>query len=131
MKFLALLGLFTFSCSAFSAPMSENMSICYKFSKNKLIEKSRCIVSTGYGAGGSYVTLEQGKSTYNVEIENHYDKKTDSYEEGDITINDVVATYYYRNLSYKRITDKRFIHDDSLNCFLAKNKKIDICYKPL
>ena len=129
MKFLALLGLLIFSCSAFSAPMSEEVSICYKFNKDKLINKSTCVVSTGYGAGGSYITLEKGKSIYNIEIENRYDKKTDSYEEGDITLNEMLVTSYYRDLFYNKIADKSFVNDDSLSCFLTKNKKIDICYK--
>ena len=46
------------------SPMSEDISICYK-----VIKKSSCIVSSGYGAVGSYTSIEQGKTTYLIETE--------------------------------------------------------------
>ena len=64
MKFLITLVLSIICGAAYSAPMSEDISICYK-----VIKKSSCIVSSGYGAVGSYTSIEQGKTTYLIETE--------------------------------------------------------------
>ncbi|WP_180644934.1 hypothetical protein [Acinetobacter bereziniae] len=129
MKKLITLGLFLISGTTFGAPMSEDMKICYKFSNNKLVSKSSCIVSSGYGAGGSYTSIEQGKKEYSVETQMCYNKKTDEQEECGTSLNGVDANFYYRDLFYKKISDISLISDNSLKCFITKNKKIDICYK--
>lgn len=129
MKYIVSIVLACLSCLAHSAPMSENISICYQFNNDKLIKRSACIVDSGYGAGGSYINIEQGKSVYLIETESLYDKKNDSYNDGETTLNDIAATSYFRNLFYKKITDKSLISENSLSCFMTKNKKIDVCYK--
>lgn len=129
MKKVIIVCLSIFSCSVYSAPMREDVSICYKFNNEKLVNKSTCIINSGYGAGGSYISIEQGKTTYNVETINNYNEKTDEYEESQPTLNSMPATYYHRDLFYKKITDSSLITDDSLNCIKTKNLKIDICYK--
>jgi len=129
MKYLLLLIGFLCSSSIYSAPMSEDVSICYKFSNDRLVNKSTCIINSGYGAGGSYVAIEHGKFTYNIETMNNYNEKTDDYDESEPTVNDMPAYYYHRDLFYKKITDSSFVTDSSLNCVKTKNKKIDICYK--
>jgi hypothetical protein len=129
MKYLVLLGGLISTTFTYSAPMSEELSICYNFNSDKLVKKSSCIVHSGYGAGGSYVSIEQDDSIYNIETSNNYDEKTDSYEESEPTLNDMSARFYHRDLFYKRITDKSLITDNSLNCVVTKNKKLDICYK--
>lgn len=129
MKNLILVFFSIFSCSIYAAPMNEEVSICYKFSNDQLVKKSTCIISSGYGAGGSYVAIEQGKFTYNIETMNNYNEKTDDYDESEPTVNDMPAYYYHRDLFYKKITDSSFVTDSSLNCVKTKNKKIDICYK--
>lgn len=115
--------------SAYSAPINEDISICYQFTNNKLTKKSSCFVSSGYGAGGSYTTIEQGKSTYSIETEMCYKAKTDEYEECGTSLNNFEAKFYYRDLFYKKITDMSLVIDNSLKCFITNNKKIDICYK--
>ena len=69
MKYFILLGGLLFTTFTYSAPMSEESSICYNFNSDKLVKKSSCIVHSGYGAGGSYVAIEQGRHTYNIETE--------------------------------------------------------------
>ena len=129
MKCFVLFGVLISSSLVYSAPMREELSICYKFTNDKLAKKSSCIVHSGYGAGGSYVALEQGKSIYNIETQINYNEKTDSSEESEPTLNDLPATFYTRDLFYNKIEDKSLITDNSLRCYRTKNKKIDICYK--
>lgn len=129
MKYFILLGGLLFTTFTYSAPMSEESSICYNFNSDKLVKKSSCIVHSGYGAGGSYIAIEQGRHTYNIETEITYNEQTDDSEESEPTLNDMSARFYHRDLFYKRITDKSLITDNSLNCVVTKNKKLDICYK--
>lgn len=129
MKFFITLILSMICGAAYSAPISEDISICYQFTNNKLTKKSSCFVSTGYGAGGSYTSIEQGKTEYSIETQMCYNKKTDEQEECGTSLNDVDANFYYRDLFYKRISDMSLISDQSLKCYMTKNKKIDICYK--
>lgn len=129
MKNLILVCFSIFSCSVYAAPMNEEVSICYKFSNDQLVKKSTCLISSGYGAGGSYVAIEQGKLHYNIETSNTYNEKTDDYDESEPTLNDMPAHYYHRDLFYHKITDKSLITDQSLNCIKTKDKKIDICFK--
>ena len=129
MKNLILACFSILSCSVYAAPMNEEVSICYKFSNDQLVKKSTCIINSGYGAGGSYVSIEQGKLSYNIETELTDNEQTDDSEESEPTLNDMSARFYHRDLFYKRITDKSLITDNSLNCVVTKNKKLDICYK--
>lgn len=129
MKYLILLGGLISTSLSYSAPMSEELSICYKFKSNELVNKSSCIVHSGYGAGGSYVAIEQGTLTYNIETEITHNERTDEYEESKPTLNDLPAKFYARDLFYKKIEDQTLITDDSLRCYQTENKKIDICYK--
>ena len=129
MKYLILLGGLISTTFSYSAPMSEELSICYNFNSDKLVKKSSCIVHSGYGAGGSYVAIEQGRHTYNIETEITYNEQTDDSEESEPTLNDLPAKFYARDLFYKKIEDHSLITDDSLRCYQTKNKKIDICYK--
>lgn len=129
LKIFITLSLAISSGIAYTAPMNEDAAICYKFSNDKLVSKSTCIVSTGYGAGGAYTSIEQGKTTYSIETEMCYKAKTDEYEECGTSLNDVEANFYYRDLFYKKISDTSLISNNSLNCYITKNKKIDICYK--
>ena len=129
MKYFILLGGLLFTTFTYSAPMSEELSICYNFNSDKLVKKSSCIVHSGYGAGGSYVAIEQGRHTYNIETEITYNEQTDDSEESEPTLNDLPAKFYARDLFYKKIVDQTLITDDSLRCYQTENKKIDICYK--
>ncbi|NNG82930.1 hypothetical protein [Acinetobacter sp. ANC 5378] len=129
MKYFIMLVLSIVCETAYSAPMNEDATICYKFSNDKLVNKSSCIVSSGYGAGGSYTSIEQSGNTYSIETEMCYKAKTDDYEECGTSLNNVEANFYYRDLFYKKISDMSLVSDNSLKCFITKNKKIDICYK--
>ncbi|MDI9741823.1 hypothetical protein ABTH99_17340 [Acinetobacter baumannii] len=129
MKYLILLGGLISASFTYSAPMSEELSICYTFKSDKLVKKSSCVVNSGYGAGGSYVAIEQGTLTYNIETEITHNERTDEYEESEPILNDLPAKFYARDLFYKKIEDQSLITDDSLSCYETKNKKIDICYK--
>lgn len=130
MKYFILLSFMLFnSCIVYSAPMADELGICYKFEDNKLIKKSVCIIHSGYGAGGSYVTLEHDGFSYNIETSIVYDEKTDEYEQTEPMLNGIPATFYSRNLFYEPITDEKLVQDDSLNCIVSKDRKKDICYK--
>jgi len=109
--------------------MHEDVSICYKFSHDTLVNKSTCLIHSGYGAGGSYVAIEHGNFIYNIETMNNYNEKTDDYEVSEPTVNGMSAYFYNRDLFYKEITDHSLITDNSLNCIKTINNKIDICYK--
>lgn len=97
MKHLIFLCGLVSTSFVYAAPMSEELSICYNFKSDKLVHKSSCIVHSGYGAGGSYVALEQGKSIYNIETQITYNEKTDSSEESEPTLNELPATFYTRD----------------------------------
>ena len=103
LKIFIILSLAISSGAAYTAPISEDAAICYKFLNDKLVNKSTCIVSNGYGAGGSYTTIEQGKSTYSIETEMCYKAKTDEYEECGTSLNNFQAKFYYRDLFYKKM----------------------------
>ena len=126
---LITLILTVLSGASHSAPMNEDVSICYKFVNNKLVNKASCIVSSGYGAGGTYTSIEQGKNTYSIETQMCHNNKTDEDEECGTTLNNVDANFYYRDLFYEKISDMSLVSDNLLKCFITKNKKTDICYK--
>lgn len=88
MKFLITLVLSIICGAAYSAPMSEDISICYK-----VIKKSSCIVSSGYGAVGSLLEAPKDYATRSIDpksdiatdslskIESNYDGLTTGQEE--------------------------------------------------
>lgn len=126
-----LLGLSACSLSFVtnSAPMGEDTGICYVFKANKLVKKSTCIVSYGYGAGGHYQSIDLGGVEYNTETTTCYDSKKDEQYDCGTTLNDMDAEYYNRDLFYNKISDPSLVDDRSLGCYKTKNNKIDICVK--
>lgn len=113
----------------FAAPMNDRPAVCYIFNLGKLKSMSPCILSSGYGAGGTYDVLRIGKRKYVAETSTCYDEKTDNNFECGTTLNNKEAIYYKRNLFYDVIVDSSLIDDDALSCYITKDKKTDICFK--
>lgn len=116
---LAVAVLATFGVSAptaHSAPMGEGVGVCYAFKGDKLKSQQPCIISQGYGAGGSYTTLTIGKKSYNFEYPSEYDHDEEDYWD-----------YYFRNLFYQRISILQITEGQYLTCFY--HKPYDMCYK--
>ena len=126
---LSALVLWAIGTMVHAAPMGEKAAVCYIFKADKLKSKSPCILSMGYGAGGSYASMLIGEKLYNAETSNCYDKKKDEQYECGTSLNGKDAIHYNRNLFYKKITDSSLITENSLSCYLSKDKKIDICVK--
>lgn len=99
------------------------------FKANKLVKKSTCIVSYGYGAGGHYQSMDMGGVEYNTETTTCYDSKKDEQYDCGTTLNDMDAEYYKSDLFYNKISDPSLVDDRSLGCYKTKNNKIDICVK--
>lgn len=124
---LSLIGAFVGVASA--APVDEKPGICYQFSGSKLINKSTCIISSGYGAGGSYNSIQIGKKEYTAETSTCYDSKKDESVECNTELNGKSAMFYNRDLFYKVIANKNLINENSLSCYQTLDKKTDICFK--
>lgn len=115
--------------NAYAAPMDERAAVCYVFAAGKLKTKAACILSSGYGAGGSYESAQIGKQTFNAETSTCYDEKRGKDVVCDTSLNDHDAKHYYRDLFYQPITDASLIDDRSLSCYITKDRKTDVCFK--
>ncbi|MCH7328962.1 MULTISPECIES: hypothetical protein [Acinetobacter] len=124
-----MLAIVSFHHIAHAAPTGEKVAVCYIFKGDKIINHSPCILSTGYGAGGTYESMQIGKKSYEAETQICYDKKSDNNIECGISLNGKDATYYHRNLFYNKIDDIKLINSDSLSCYITKDKTTDICIK--
>ncbi|TEU30078.1 hypothetical protein [Alkanindiges illinoisensis] len=130
MRSIILLSLaYLISGVAHAAPTDDRSGICYTFSGNKLLTKFSCLVSTGYGAGGTYESMKMGKKQFNAEISTCYNQATEETTECGASLNEKDAIHYYRDLFYKKITDPTLVDSRSLSCYQTEDKKTDICVK--
>lgn len=94
---------------AFSSPLPDELSICYKVKNDKVINKGTCIISSGNFAGGNYIDIQ-------------YKGKEYSYT-GD-------SKGYRRDSYFQKIPKSEPLlstGDNEIICF--KDKTYDICYK--
>lgn len=110
---LGALFLSLISSLAQARPMPDEVGVCYQFKDDKLIDMGVCVISAGYGAGGTYTHMKfQGKS-YTYERSN--DKEYDDY---------------VRDVFYGKVTDIAILdsmeEEEMIYCF--KDKPYDICH---
>ncbi len=131
-KFVLASLLAMMTTTAFAWVNPDQKTTCYTFKNNKLQNKSTCVMQTGGGAGGMYLTLKVGKKSYHFETEtlteamktvyypipNNFDKTKD------------VIDYYRHPKTYKIVEEYQIgKNTNALFCQKTKDGKVDICYK--
>lgn len=108
-----LLGLYPML--ALTAPNPDELAICYKVKKDKIVNKGTCVISSGNMAGSLYTGVQyQGKKYYYA-------------SSGDDQAN---FKGYRRNSSFDRIPNSDPLVSTGKNeiiCYIGK--PYDICYK--
>ena len=115
--------------AVFAGEWETQQGTCYFMADGKPQQQHQCKLSSGYGAGGTYVSAEIGRQTINTEIQTCYDKKTDRDVECGATLNDAEAKHFYRDAAFKPITDPKRINNKSLSCYRTLDRKQEFCFK--
>lgn len=108
------------AATAYAYDGATNYANCYLFSKNKLVNKGKCLVSTSGGAGGYTTVITYNKKTYSREYST-MDEKSMKYSE---------RFDYYRHPKTLKKT-KTYRGDDMLLCSLYGKKKVDLCWQSI
>lgn len=121
-KLLVSLLALLITSSADARPHADRLGICYLFKNGKLASRAPCVVSTGYGAGSSYLGLSFGEREYYAEFPNLGPSLTP-------TLNDKPAIEYQRDTSFLNILKGRPLEgQDYMPCIKTKDGKTDLCY---
>ncbi|MFC6593184.1 hypothetical protein ACFP81_14955 [Deinococcus lacus] len=128
MKKWILLTLLTTGVAG-AAPNPDALAICYTFSGNKVLKTGPCVVSSGYGAGGSYQTIHFQNKEYATESAT---EMTSSGVTRTVwtTLNGGKGIEYVRDARWYTINKGALYPDgDYLYCTKTPDGKTDICVK--
>jgi hypothetical protein len=109
-------------------PSPDRLAICYTFNNDDLLKKIPCIISSGYGAGGSYTQLAIGQTSIQIE-----DDDGQKHPKGPM-LNGKKARAYNRDGYFYQSVDKN-VHrdkneaDNDLFCFNEIGQAASYCYK--
>ncbi len=124
MKIIILVLALLISSISFAHKFPDANGQCLFMKKNSVFKERMCLVSTGGGAGGSYISLKVSKKKVLIEIS----------ESGDVSVGENVeklkdGVIYYRDLDSKEIVDiKQARMSGSYLCAKQLKGSIDICY---
>lgn len=130
MKFLYLLttlSLATLTLSVEARPYPDSLGICYFFKGNDREKREPCVISTGYGAGGSYVVLrwQDGEETFIERVNFCPDRDIDEYGFCSYSVDGAKAEFYYLDVFGNPTT----IEDsDNLPCYRVLETGNSMCF---
>ncbi|MFC6619513.1 hypothetical protein [Deinococcus radiophilus] len=114
---------------ASAAPNADTLAICYTFSGDRVLQTGPCIVSSGYGAGGTYQTIRFQNREYVTESATELMSSGDT-RTAQTTLNGSKGIEYVRDARWHTIIKGALYPDgEYLYCTKTPNGKTDICVK--
>ena len=128
MKKRILLSLMTAGVVS-AAPHPDTLAICYTFSGDKVLKTGPCVVSSGYGAGGTYQTIHFQNKEYAIESATEV-TPSGATRTAWTTLNSGKGIEYVRDARWYTIIKGALYPDgDYLYCTKTPDGKTDICVK--
>ena len=125
---IATASVIALATSTEARPYPDQSGVCYIFSGNTQEVLEPCVISSGYGAGAHYATLNWSDgSTTSINMSNFCDPNTfDANGFCSYTVNEREAEYYERDvfLGVAVMNDP-----DNLPCYLVESTDISVCYR--
>ena len=114
--------------STYAAPNPNQVGVCYFFRGEELEIKQSCVVSSGYGAGAHYTTLNWIDEVETVIYSIHYCPESDLNDDAFCKhlVDDYQATPYERN-TFLQSTD--ILDVDNVSCFRVVKTGNSVCYR--
>ena len=112
-----------------AAPNADTFAICYTFSGDKVLKTGPCVVSSGYGAGGTYQTIRFQDREY---VTQSATEMTSSEGTRTVwtTLDGSRGIEYVRDARWYNIIKGALYPDgEYLYCIKTPNGKTDICVK--
>lgn len=114
---------------ASAAPNADTLAICYTFSGDRVLQTGPCIVSSGYGAGGTYQTIRFQDREYVTESATEL-TSSGGTRTAWTTLNGSKGIEYVRDARWHNIIKGALYPDgEYLYCTKTPNGKTDICVK--
>jgi hypothetical protein len=109
-------------------PYPDQLGICYVFRGDEMVRREPCVISSGYGAGSHYASLNwlDGKTTsiYKDNSCNLPGLELNGFCSN--TVNDAAAEYYERNAF---LVATEGTEAENMPCYLVSNTEVSFCYR--
>ena len=114
---------------ASARPGSDEVSICYLFNQEKLIQRDVCITNFSTGAGGYAYSFTIKEKEYTLESAQCEDEKGEWINDCELSLEGKDALMYRRSVFLATKSTQDVHEEDDLFCYRTKDGSLDICTK--